>query len=94
MKALALEVTADPGPALNARATVRLTPHWLARLFGARVELVDLVATECWYDGDVKWRSATTGRTLRDMPLGELIREALERRPAGELPAAIARRGA
>lgn len=65
MRATVLELRGDPEP-LAAAATVRLTPCWIARLLGARVELVGLVATERWSDGEVRWRSATTGRDLRE----------------------------
>jgi hypothetical protein len=34
--------------------------------------------------GEVRWRSAITGRNLRDMQYGALICEALERRVVGE----------
>lgn len=37
-----------------------------------------LVATERWNGGEVRWRSATTGRDLREMRHGARIREALD----------------
>lgn len=61
------------------RATVRLTPSWLARLFGAR-------ETECELVRDAGgWRAV-------DPAHAPLIRSAIDSLPAAKLPRAIARR--
>jgi hypothetical protein len=99
MKATVIDLDLEfgPRPSLrlqSGRATVQLDPHWIARLLGARPQLVELVAAEQWCDGEVRWRAAGTNRDLREMATGSMIREALEVRPIAELPMAIAARGA
>lgn len=60
----------------TAKATVVLTPCWLARLLGARERSVDLRRNGEWY-------SVATKRSLRDLEHGELIRYALDFREVG-----------
>jgi hypothetical protein len=79
MKATAIEVTAD-------RATVVLTPSWLARLFGAREVAVELRKI------GIYWITSATGDPMvRGVPREDLILDALDFRPRTELPAATAR---
>jgi len=87
------------------RATVRLTPGWLARLFGARETLAELHVLEVlegangrrrryieeWDDGSLRWRFVSTDRYVRDTQHGELILRALERAPVSSPTHAIAR---
>ncbi len=74
------------------RATVRLTPCWLARLFGARETVCEL--TRRCESGKVsaQWCAMGTGRTLREIDHGWLIHDALDFAPVGAPPLAIARR--
>jgi len=68
------------------RATVRLTPGWLARLFGA-CELRCELKRRAPY-----WVTVGTERTLGYVKHGILIEEALDFRPVTAPPRAIARR--
>lgn len=63
------------------RATVRLTPSWLARLFGAREVVCELEVDGRWSDGDLRWRYARTRRDLREGAHSALILAALEQQP-------------
>jgi hypothetical protein len=73
------------------RATVRLTPGRIARLFGAReAEVVSgwrglqgepVRGPERWDDGSLRWRFAATGRPVRHAQRAELILRALEQVP-------------
>ena len=90
MRAVLVERIAD-------RATVRLPPSWLARLFGARETV--LVLEQRPEHGDrpayattFRWCAAATHRELRDLPHGDLIHDALDFVPVAEPPRAIARR--
>ena len=84
MRATAIEIT-------DSRATVVLTPCWLARLFGARemtISLWLLRATTTANSDQAKWLALYTGRPLHDLEYGSLIRDALDFRPRAELPVA------
>jgi hypothetical protein len=70
----------------GSRATVRLTPCWLARLFGAR-ELVCELKYQAPY-----WITIGTGEMLGYVKHGSLIKEALDFVPVAAVPRAIARR--
>lgn len=74
------------------RATVRLTPCWLARLFGARELVCELEAPDRWHGGELRWRFVATCRDVRGSQHGELILLALERVPVAMPALAIARR--
>lgn len=74
------------------RATVRLTPSWVARLLGARETLAELHAPSSWDDGELRWRFVATRRDVRGAEHGELILRSLERVPMTALPGAMARR--
>lgn len=86
MRATALEVT-------ETTALVELRPCWLARMFGARTVVVELVWIE---DGHSQtsgqWHSQPTGRCVIEIPYGHAIRNALDFRPAAQLPRAEVRR--
>lgn len=60
-----------------ARATVVLTPSWLARLFGARVRSVDL------YMSARGWFTVASVRPLENIEHSSLIRYALDFREIG-----------
>lgn len=86
MRATLLDRTGD-------RATVRLTPSWLARLFGARETMCELNYHAGDADLDIKagWYTAGTGRAVRDLWHGDEIRDALDFVPVDPPPRAIAR---
>lgn len=100
MRALLVERTGD-------RATVRLTPSWLARLFGAREVIAELhvarvangyrglqageLGPERWDGGALRWRFVATGRDVRDSEHSQLIITALELVPVASPTRAIAR---
>jgi len=73
------------------RATVRLTPCWLARLFGARELVCELEAPDRWHGGELRWLFVATRRDVRGSQHGDLILLALERVPVA-VPRAIVRR--
>jgi hypothetical protein len=74
------------------RATVRLTPSWLARLFGARELVCELEASEPQFGVALLWRFAATRRDVWCSQHGQSILTALERVPVVAPPRAIARR--
>jgi len=74
------------------RATVRLTPSWPARLFGARELVCELEAPDPQLSVELRWRFAATRRGVWGSQHGELILLALERVPVAAPPRAIARR--
>lgn len=78
MKATLVELSVE-------RATIRLTPCWLARLFGARETAVELAGR---YGG---WYAAGSGRELERLPHYEAIRNALDFVPVSVPARAIAR---
>ena len=61
------------------RATVVATPSWLARLFGAREEAVDLVRARFNDINGHDWRTVATGRRID----GREILHALDCRDVG-----------
>ena len=65
--------------------TVRMTPSWIARVFGARETVCEVDFNK---DG---WYHVATGRRLWEIKHGALIRAALNFWPAPELPRALAR---
>ncbi len=70
MKARCISFVVDG--ATTAKATVVLTPSWLARLFGARTVSVELCRSP------IGWRAAGTDRDLGHIPHGSLIENALD----------------
>lgn len=74
------------------RATVRLIPSWLARLFGARVVEVDIIRTSYSDGSGVNWQTVATGRGLGNIEHGLIIRDALDfREVAAPAPARLVR---
>lgn len=74
------------------RATVRLIPSWLARMFGSRVVEVELVR-HVYSDGNATWRTVSTGSYLGHLTHGHLIRNALDfREVAAPVPARLIRK--
>lgn len=61
------------------RATVVATPSWLARLFGAREEAVDLMRSGVCDNNGYEWRTAATGRRVN----GREILHAIDCREVG-----------
>ena len=60
-------------------ATVRLTPSWLARLFGAREAVVELEGRPELKGGRYRWYTAGTERELCELEHAALIRHVLAR---------------
>ena len=74
------------------RAIVRLTPSWLARVFGARAVLCELERRPVLYGPpQSRWYAAGTGREVDSLPYGVLIRDALDFTPVATPPIATAR---
>lgn len=68
------------------RATVRLTPCWIARWLGAWDVTIELHKSQ--YDG---WKASGSDRLLRDLPHASKIRNALDFVPTVPLPKAETR---
>jgi hypothetical protein len=95
MRAALVELAGD-------RATVRLMPGRIARLFGAQETVADLHvaevengwrgvrAPERWDDGSLRWRFAATDRLVRGSQHGERILCALEQVPVAAPARAVA----
>lgn len=79
----------------STRAVVRLEPHWLARIFGARTTEIELGRVR--KPGETpgtsrftQWVCPGSGRDLDDLWQATLIREALDFREVGDVPQARA----
>lgn len=72
----------------DTNATIRLTPSWLARLFGARAYSVDLV----WHVESRGWLMAGSRRWLIDLSHDDqrLLQDALDMTLPTGLPRAVA----
>lgn len=70
------------------RATVRLTPSWWERLWGAQIVDVELVYSD---EVPIGWYAAGSRRPLSHLPHWSDIREALDFVPVASVPRAVAR---
>lgn len=81
MKAVAIEVT-------GTRATVVLTPCWLARVFGARPVVVELERGKRHNGESGHWVAVASQRRLGWIPYSCEIEHALDFRSVERLPTA------
>lgn len=89
MKATCIEFSAT-------RAVVRMTPSWIARLFGATTKDIELGRVKqpgsepgmCRY---TPWVCPGSGRSLDDLYDSDIIYNALDFRDVADVPSAVAK---